>query len=438
MQRLFIILITQAIAVLGITFGACAEANNTVLTGQAAYGDWTKDAPGTKRLITPHDLLVPQATPSAVNGPHIVPAPTGALPQVPAGFKVSAFMTGLKEPRQMKIAPNGDIFLAESGALRIRVLRAQPGSESSQSATIFAEGLPERPYGIAFYPPGNNPNYVYIATEGHILRYPYHNGDLQARGKAEPIVSDLPQGRHWTRDVAFSADGKKMLVAVGSGSNDAEEGMQAEVWRADILEFNPDGTGKGIYASGLRNPVTLAFNPTTHELWTTVNERDGMGDNLPPDYATHVERGGFYGWPWYYIGDHQDAVYKGRKPELKNKVLTPDVLLQPHSAPLGCVFYTGTQYPAEYQGDLFIAMHGSWNRAQRTGYKLVRARFKKGKATGQYDDFLIGFVASDGNVWGRPVGVAMTQDGALLLSDDASGTVWSIRYAADAKKAKPD
>lgn len=401
---------------------ALAE-NYPLLTGQSAYGDWTKDAPGIRRMITPGDMPSPQATRSVSNGPKIVPKPSDAELKVPHGFKVSALLKGLKEPRQMKTAPNGDIFLAESGALRIRVVRAG-------NATIFADGLSERPYGIAFYPPGNDPHYVYVATEGHVLRYPYSNGDLQAHGKPEIIIPDLPQGHHWTRDIIFSPDGHKMFVAIGSGSNDAEDGMDAEKWRADILEYNPDGTGKRVYAAGLRNPVTLAFNPATQELWATVNERDGLGDNLPPDYATLVASGGFYGWPWYYIGSHQDPRYKGQHPELSGKVLMPDVLLQPHSAPLGCAFYTGTQFPAEYRGDLFIALHGSWNRAKRTGYKLVRARFKNGKANGEYDDFLTGFVTKNGNVWGRPVGVAVTQDGAVLLSDDASGTVWKIDYAA--------
>jgi len=426
MQLIFLRSALVSIIVYGAVANAFAE-ENKVLTGQAAYGDWTQDAPGVRRLITQADLYEPMATPSASNGPKVVPIPGDAVLKVPPGFKVSAFLTGLKEPRQMKMAPNGDIFLAESGALRIRVIHASSENKTADSG-VFADNLPERPYGIAFYPP-KDPQYVYVATQEHILRYPYHAGDMQAKGKPEIIVPDLPKGGHWTRDVIFSEDGSKMYVAVGSGSNDAESGMDSETWRANVLEFNPDGTGKRVYASGIRNPVTLAFNPTTHELWTTVNERDGMGDNLPPDYAAHVAPEGFYGWPWYYIGSHQDAEHKGQHPELNGKVLVPDVLLQPHTAPLGCAFYTGAQYPAEYKGDLFIASHGSWNRAKRTGYKLIRARFKDGKATGEYDDFLTGFVNEEGNVWGRPVGVVVAQDGSLLMSDDASGTLWKIRYA---------
>jgi len=415
-------------ALLASAVALIAQADDgPLLTGGDAYGDWTRDAPGVRRLITPADLQPPNATPSATNGPKVVHAPAGASLSAPPGFAVSPFVSGLKEPRQMKIAPNGDIFFAESGANRIGVIRAAAGATKAQGAIVFADGLPERPYGIAFYPPGDNPQYIYVATEGHVLRYPYRTGDLQARGRQEVIIADLPQGHHWTRDVLFTADGKKMLVAVGSGSNDAEGGMEAEAWRADVLEYNPDGTGKRVYASGLRNPVTLAWSPAG-ELWTTVNERDGLGDNLPPDYATRVTENGFYGWPWYYIGSHQDKQHTGQQPKLSGKVLVPDVLLQPHSAPLGCVFYTGTQFPENYRGDLFIASHGSWNRAKRTGYKIIRARFKDGKATGEYDDFVTGFVTPQSDVWGRPVGVAVAQDGALLFSDDAGGVIWKVRY----------
>jgi glucose/arabinose dehydrogenase len=247
------------------------------------------------------------------------------------------------------------------------------------------------------------------------------------------IVPDLPEGRHWTRDIQFTPDGGTMLVSVGSGSNDAEEGIEQEKNRADILAYNPDGTNLRVYASGLRNPVTIAFDAERGDLWTTVNERDGLGDNLPPDYATRVVKGGFYGWPWYYIGAYEDPNNPGQHPELKDKVRTPDVLFQPHSAPLGFAIYNGKQFPPEYRGDIFVALHGSWNRANRTGYKLVRVRLNHGKPTGEYDDFLTGFVTPDGNVWGRPVGITVAPDGALLMSDDASGTIWRIAYTGNAK-----
>jgi glucose/arabinose dehydrogenase len=399
-----------------------------VLTGQAAYGDWSEDKPGLRRLIRPSDMPHPATTVSVSNGPHVVPRPAGAELHLPDGFSVTAFATGLKDPRQMKIAPNGDVFLAESGGDDIRVLRPVPGAGISTHSEVFADHLPARPYGIAFYPPGPQPKYVYVGVEDAVLRYPYRNGDMKARGAAEMVIPNLPDGHHWTRDLLFTPDGSKLLVGVGSGSNDAEEGMQHEARRANILEFNPDGSGGHVYAAGLRNPVTLGFEPQTGDLWTTVNERDTMGDNLPPDYVTHVAEGGFYGWPWYYIGSHEDPRYEGEHPEMRGKVRVPDVLLQPHSAPLGLAFYTGTPFPGMYHGGLFVALHGSWNRAKRTGYKVVFLPFSGGTATGEYDDFLTGFVTPEGNVWGRPVGLAVAQDGALLVSDDASGTIWRVAY----------
>ena len=404
--------------------------STSALVGAAAYGDWTKSAPGTERLIRPTDLPAPYTTPSSRNQSHIVPKPKDAALHLPPGFAVSPFLTGLSGPRQMRLAPNGDIFLAESDGKRIRVIRAAAGAARAETPSIFAEGLDYRPYGIAF-PPGPDPHFVYVATEGQVLRYPYHNGDVKASGKAEVIVSDVPVGHHWTRDITFSPDGKKLLLAVGSGDNDGEEGMAKEERRADILEYDPDGKNMRVYASGIRNPVSIAFYPGTNDLWTTVNERDGLGDNLPPDYVTRVKPGGFYGWPWFYIGGNQDPRHKGEQDELKATVAVPDVLVQPHSAALGIAFYTGKQFPDTYHGDIFVALHGSWNREQRTGYKLIRIHLKDGKPTGAYEDFMTGFVAADGSVWGRPVGVAMTADGALLVSDDGSGTVWRIAYTGD-------
>lgn len=416
--------------VIGIA-AAAPPVIDAVLMGVAAYGDWTKDAPGVKRLIRPADMPAPHATSTANNTPHIVKQPQGAWPKLPPGFKVSVFLADLNEPRQMRVAPDGDIFIAESGANRIRIIRAsslEAGKANGQF--VFVDKLEARPYGIAFYPPGPDPQYIYIATEAKVLRYPYRNGDITARGPAQSIA-DLPVGHHWTRDIQFTPDGRTMLVSVGSGTNDAENGMEKEKNRAAILAFNPDGSGMHLYASGLRNPVTIAFNPFTGDLWTTVNERDELGDDLPPDYATRVTEGGFYGWPWYYIGAHQDPNHAGEHPEMKDKVLTPDVLFQPHVAPLGFAVYDGKQFPAEYRGDLFVAFHGSWNRSKRTGYKLVRVRLLDGKPTGEYDDFMTGFVTPDGNVWGRPVGVAVASDGSLLMSDDASGTIWRITYQGD-------
>jgi glucose/arabinose dehydrogenase len=294
----------------------------------------------------------------------------------------------------------------------------------------------KQPFGIAFYPPGPNPQYVYVANTDSVVRFPYKNGDLKATGPSEVIVDDisgggrLRGGGHWTRDIAFSRDGKKMWVSVGSRSNDDEDpaGHEVEEHRARIFEFNPDGSGERVYASGIRNPVGLAVNPRTGELWTSVNERDALGDHLVPDYITRVKDGGFYGWPWYYIGDHQDPRHPNEHPELAGHIAVPDVLLQSHSASLDLSFYTGKQFPKEYRGDAFASEHGSWNRANRTGYKVIRVPQKNGVPTGEYEDFLTGFVTPDGDVWGRPVGNTVAKDGSLLVSDDASGTIWRVAY----------
>jgi len=407
-----------------------ANGGSSVLRGSAAMGDWTTDKPGVRRLITVNDLPGPFASESVDNGPELIPRPQGASPQALAGFTVEQIASGLTNPRVVVAAPNGDLFVAESQANRIRVLRGLNAERKAETVHIFATGL-RQPFGIAFYPRGPNPNYVYIANTDSVVRFPYKNGDLEASGKAEVIVPDLPGGGrlrgggHWTRDIVFSKNGKKMYVSVGSHSNNDDD--KAEFHRADVLEYNPDGGGFRIYASGLRNAVGIAINPQTGELWGSVNERDGLGDNLPPDYVTRIKDGGFYGWPWYYIGGHQDPAHKGEHPELRNKVTVPDVLLQAHSASLAMTFYTGDQFPREYQGDAFAAEHGSWNRSKRTGYKIIRILLKDGKPTGEYEDFVIGFVSPSG-VWGRPVGVTVAKDGALIFTDDASDSVWRVSY----------
>lgn len=404
-----------------------------VLTGQGAFGDWTTDAPGVRRRITLADLPKPFATRSVDSGSRVIRRPPNAWPQVPAGFKVEEFLTGLDNPRLIRTAPNGDIFLAESYPGRIRVLRARDGASHPEVNEIFASGL-NRPFGIAFYPPGPNPQYVYIADTDAVLRFPYRNGDLKARGPAETIVPDIPGGGrlrgggHWTRDIAFSLDGKKMFVSVGSHSNVYENPNENEERRADILEYNPDGTGFRLYATGIRNAVGITIHPQTGDLWASVNERDGLGDDLVPDYITRVKEGGFYGWPWFYMGPNQDPRHAGAHPELRDKVLTPDVLLQSHSASLEMLFYTGQQFPREYVNDAFAAEHGSWNRLRRTGYKVIRVPVRNGIATGEYEDFMTGFVTPDGEVWGRPVGVAVAKDGALLVTDDGSDMIWRISY----------
>ncbi len=404
-----------------------------VLTGEAALGDWTTDAPGVRRRITTAELPAPYATESVDNGSRIIPRPDGALPQVPAGFKAELFASGLDNPRMIRTAPNGDLFIAESRPGRLRILRDADGDGKPEINQVFVENL-RQPFGIAFYPAGDNPQYVYVANTDSVVRFPYKSGDLKSRGAEELIVNNIPGGGrlrgggHWTRDIVFSNDGRRMFVSVGSHSNVSDD--EAENRRACILEFTPDGKNEKFFATGIRNPVGLAVHPQTGDVWTSVNERDELGDQLVPDYVTRVAPGGFYGWPWYYIGPNQDPRHKGKRPELKDKVVVPDVLLQSHMASLGMTFYTGRQFPAEYQLEGFAAEHGSWNRSRLTGYKVIRIPLKNGRATGEYEDFMTGFITREGEVWGRPVAVAVGRDGSLLVSDDGSNSIWRVSYVA--------
>ncbi|HEY7576172.1 MAG TPA: sorbosone dehydrogenase family protein [Acetobacteraceae bacterium] len=411
-------------AALLLILAVSAAQAGEVREGPAAYGDWRSDAPGVVRLITPASMPAPFATTSAAHAPSLVARPASARLSVPPGFAVSEYASGLDRPRTLRAAPNGDVFVAESGASRLRVLRAADGAERPAQSSVFATDLPQ-PFGMAFWPPGPNPRFLYVALSSRVVRLPYESGDLRARGPAEVVVPHLPTGGHWTRDVVFSPDGRVMFVSIGSASN---VGVADEKDRADVLAFDPDGSHARIYASGLRNCTAEAIHPATGGLWCVVNERDGLGDNLPPDYATSVREGAFYGWPWYYIGDHPDPRLKGQRSELAGRITVPDVLFQPHSAPLGIIFYDGWQFPPEYRGDAFVAFRGSWNREHRTGYKVVRVRFANGRPTGEYEDFLTGFVASDQAVWGRPVGAAVAHDGALLVSEDGNGTIWRVAY----------
>lgn len=414
--------------------------------------DWRHHAPGTTHAITVEKLPAPFSTSSARNNPAVVPQPADAKLSVPGGFKVELFAKGLSGPRIIRSAPNGDIFVAETRASRITVLRATDDATAPATTEVFADKL-DRPFGIAFYPAGDNPQWVYFANNNSVVRFPYRNGDLKARGAAEVIVPKLSatSNGHTTRDLAFSKDGKRLLISVGSASNvaegtpkktpeeieqwEAEQGHGAawgnETNRAAVLVTDPEGKAPlKIFAAGIRNPVGLAIEPITGNLWTSTNERDGLGDDLVPDYVSSVKEGGFYGWPWYYMGNHEDPRQKGVRPDLAGKAIVPDVLLQAHSAALGIEFYTATAgasvFPASYRGDLFVALHGSWNRNSRTGYKVVRAKLRNGQPTGEYDDFLTGFVVDGRNVWGRPVGVTVARDGALLVSEDGNGTIWRV------------
>jgi len=423
-----------------------------LLEGKAAFGDWRSDAPLVRRKIT--ELPPPYATRSAANSPRVVAKPAAAAPKVPPGFQVELFAANLRDPRVLRVAPNGDIFVAESEPGRIRVLRAADGADKPSSDDVFASGLTE-PFGMAFYPPGPDPQWVYIANTGSVVRYPYRSGDLKARGKPEVIVRDLARagGRavqrgHITRDIVFSKDGRQMFVSVGSATNagegmgkrdaaaiarwEAEHGLGSawgiETDRAAVLVFDPEGGNRRIFASGLRNCVGLAVHPQSGDLWCSTNERDDLGDDLVPDFMTRVRDGAFYGWPWYYLGANEDPRHRGERPDLKDKITVPDVLIQAHSASMGMVIYDADQFPAEYAGDAFAAQHGSWNRAKRTGYKVVRVRLKDGEPSGEYEDFMTGFVVNDAAVWARPVGIAVAHDGALLVSEDGNGTIWRVSY----------
>jgi glucose/arabinose dehydrogenase len=395
------------------------------------FTDFRYEKPGTVRKITVADLPQPYATESAENGPKLVARPENAWPVALPGFKVELYAAALDNPRTLRTAPNGDIFLVESDPGRIRVYRGMTSDGKPEQSAVFASGL-KRPYGLAFYPPGPDPQWLYVGSTSELVRFAYHKGDLKASGAPEHIA-DLPgSGGHWTRAVEFSQDGKRMFVAVGSGSNvDDPDTHPREKDRADILVCDPANCTLSVYAYGIRNAGGgIAVNPDTGELWCSVNERDALGDNLVPDYITHVQEGGFYGWPWWYMGGHQDPRHQGKHPELKDKVIVPDVLLQPHNASLEFTFYEGQQFPAEYKGDIFASEHGSWNKVVRVGYEVIRIPLHQtGHASGEYEDFLTGFVLPDGNVWGRPVGMTVAPDGSLLVSDDGSDSIWRVSYA---------
>lgn len=363
-------------------------------------------------------LPSPYATKSSANSPSKVSPPQGFLPTVPAGFKINVFATGFKRPRWLIVAPNKDIFLADMGAGEIVILRDSQGSGGAQARENFATGL-TRPFGIAFHQ-----DYVYVGTMKQLVRFKYDPKTSKRLGEAEPLLA-LPGGGHDTRSVVFSKDGKHIFVGVGSGSNvsPGEEPIRAAVTICD-----PDGKNARQYATGLRNPVGLALEPVTGELWTSVNERDELGDDLPPDYMTSLKDRGFYGWPYSYIGDNVDDRVKPQRPDLVAKAIIPDVLLGSHVAPLQFAFYTGTQFPESYRGGAFVAEHGSWNRSKRSGYQVAFVAFKDGQPSADPVPFMTGLVPDPGSgtVYGRPVGVAVAPDGSLLVSDDGAAVIYRI------------
>lgn len=413
---------------------------------QTKTGTTEKQDTGTKQEL---NLPAPDEKAAKTKFSKVIGWPEGKTPVAPAGFTVTKFASKIKSPRNIYIAPNGDILVVLSNSERNtkeKIANALTGKDKAEVSgasantvllyrdtnndgkfdlqTTFLSGL-DQPYGVLII--GNS---FYVANTDGLYQYPYKTGDTKITGKGKKIV-ELPAGgynNHWTRNLIASADNSKIYITVGSGSNAAENGMENEIRRAGILEVNPDGSGEQIYASGLRNPVGVAWAPGTNVLWTAVNERDGLGDDLVPDYITSVKRGGFYGWPYSYFGQHEDPRLKGQHPELVKSAIVPDFAVGSHTASLGLAFYTGKKFPVKYQNGAFIGQHGSWNRSVLAGYKVAFVPFKNGRPDGKLEDFLTGFIADEGKgeVYGRPVGVAVTHDGAILVADDVSSTIWRV------------
>ena len=431
-----------------------------IVKGKDAMGDWHKDAPGVMRLITHDDIVAPLESPSAANRSTTVSKPSDAQIKTMSGFKVDVFANNVDGARVIRQAPNGDIFVSQSrpGNVRvgdgyqfqkgkITVLRPSADGSQVQKLETFVADLKD-PYGLAFYPPGPNPQWLYVGMQGQVVRYAYRSGDMKSTAEPEVIVSGLPVGGHWTRDVGFSPDGKTLYLAVGSGSNiaidmeDRPNDLQAwekthglggawgnETDRATVLAYSPDGKNRRVYATGVRNCSGLTVQPNTGVVFCSTNERDLLGDNTPPDYVSSIKEGHFYGWPWIYHQDHEDLrPGGGSRPDLKGKATQPEALIQPHSAPLGMDFNPGGMFPAEWSGDAFAALHGSWNRALHTGYKIIRLPVKANQLTGTYQDFVMGFTAGEDAVWGRPVNVRFLKDGSMLFSEDVNGTIYRVTY----------
>ncbi|MBC7652560.1 MAG: sorbosone dehydrogenase family protein [Deinococcales bacterium] len=396
------------------------------------------------------ELPKPYATKSATNFSKVLGWPDGKTPTAPQGFTVTKFCNGLASPRNIYIGANGDIFISEAnteikGILKVAVqlsgkLKSQQLGASTNRITllrdnnhdgiaeiriVFLTGL-NQPYGMTIID-----NKFYVANTDGLWQYPYKEGDTTITVAGTKIL-DLPAGgynNHWTRNITTNVAKTKIYISVGSGTNIAEHGMDVEKRRANILEVNIDGTGEKVFASGLRNPCGIAFQPKTNVLYTVVNERDKLGDDLVPDYLTSVQQGGFYGWPYSYFGKNIDPRMNGERLDLVDKAIVPDLSLGAHTASLGLAFYTGTSFPTKYNGGIFIGQHGSWNSSNLTGYKVLFVPFSNGKIAGKPEDFLTGFVANKtkSHVYGRPVGVAVLHDGALLVADDAANTIWHIR-----------
>lgn len=385
------------------------------VTVKTAIGDLTLPAPYTSESVTKRSGMKEW--------------PEGQTPTAPEGFTVTRFASDLDNPRNSYQAPNGDIFVVESGtqgsADRVLLFRDNDKDGTYETKNAYLEDL-NQPYGVLVIK-----NTFYVANTDGLYKYPYSETALKLdSNKGEKIV-ELPAGgynNHWTRNLLTNADGSKIYISVGSASNNAEHGMEEEKRRANILEVNPDGSGERIYASGLRNPVGMDWNPVNNELWTAVNERDELGDNLVPDYITSVKEGGFYGWPYSYFGQIEDPRMKGKNPELVQKAIIPDVPVGSHTASLGIAFYDKDAFPAQYKNGAFVGQHGSWNRSILSGYKVLFVPFENGKPSGKPQDFLSGFIAdeSKAQVYGRPVAVTVLNDGSLLVNDDSGNTIWRV------------
>lgn len=404
---------------------ACAQAQRKQQTPSQTS---TPASPSTSGHynITPSSLPPPNSTPDATNPPNVIARPVGAQLSLPAGFEATTFAEGgFERARWMALAPNGDVFVADAEAGSIIILRDANKDGVSEERFTFATGL-KQPFGMAFWR-----DYFYVGNTDAVVRFRYKSGQTKADGAPEKIA-DLPgkgYREHWTRNVIFNPDGSKMYVTVGSESNVS---VEDNPMRAAIIEYNPDGTGKRIIASGTRNPIGLAFYPGTRSLWAAVQERDRLGDDLVPDYVTEIKDGGFYGWPYSYVGQNIDPRRKGERSEMVSRAIVPDVLIQAHSAVLGLVFYDGKMFPPEYRGNAFVALHGSWNRSKRTGYKIISIPFKNGRPAGGYDDFLTGWMLGEDSkeVWGRPVGLLVLPDGSMLITDDGANKIWRVVYRA--------
>ncbi len=420
----------------GIVLTFCVAAAD--LFAQAAFSHRKNDS-----------LPPPNATKSATNFSNVIGWKEGETPTPPQGFKVTKYADGFDNCRWMYITPNGDVLVAESnsnhpliekiGGTIIGASRSNNLSKSADRITLLRDhdkdGMPEvhdifieklnQPFGMAVVD-----DWFYVANTDAIWRFPYQPGQTRIIGDGQEIA-DLPSGkhnRHWTRNILASKDGKKLYVAIGSGSNIAEFGIDNELLRANIIEMDIDGGNERVYAGGLRNPVGMAWAPGTKSLWTVVNERDELGDDLVPDYLTRVKNGGFYGWPYTYYGDHEDPRVKEARPEVVSETIVPDLQLGAHTASLGLVFYTDDAFPKKYRNGAFIAQHGSWNRSTLSGYKVVFVPFNSGEPSGEPEDFLTGFIADleKDKVHGRPVGLAVMPDGSLLVADDVNGVIWRV------------